>query len=71
LRLDVQLVSPTDCFYKYHREPEEKTRIAEECNCEITEMAKDHPERFMGWGRCHCGPHIKLAATATTVDLFF
>lgn len=48
--VDVQLVSPTDCFYQYHREPEETARIAEECNDEVSEMTRDYPSRFMGLG---------------------
>ena len=48
--VDVQLVSPTDCFYQYHREPEAAARIAEECNDEIAEMIRDQPSRFMGLG---------------------
>jgi aminocarboxymuconate-semialdehyde decarboxylase len=48
--VDVQLVSPTDCFYQYHREPEETELIAEECNDEVSEMTRDYPSRFMGLG---------------------
>jgi aminocarboxymuconate-semialdehyde decarboxylase len=50
LRIDVQLVSPTDVFYQYDREPEVTERIAREANEEIAGMARDHPDRFMGLG---------------------
>ncbi|OGD55720.1 hypothetical protein A3K81_04460 [Candidatus Bathyarchaeota archaeon RBG_13_60_20] len=48
--VDVQLVSPTDCFYQYYQDPEAAARIAEECNDEVAEMARAHPSRFMGLG---------------------
>jgi aminocarboxymuconate-semialdehyde decarboxylase len=48
--VDVQLLSPTDCFYQYHREPRATARIASECNDEVAEMVRDHPSRFMGLG---------------------
>ncbi|TMC77673.1 MAG: amidohydrolase [Chloroflexi bacterium] len=50
LGVDVQLLSPTDCFYQYHREPEVTAKIASECNDEVAEMVRDHPDRFMGLG---------------------
>lgn len=50
LRIDVQLVSPTDVFYQYHQRPEVTERIAQEANEEIAGMVRDHPERFMGLG---------------------
>ncbi|MBN2336311.1 amidohydrolase family protein, partial [Candidatus Bathyarchaeota archaeon] len=50
LDVDAQLVSPTDCFYQYNREPEATARIAMECNDEIAKLAEDHPDRFMGLG---------------------
>lgn len=50
LGVDVQLLSPTDCFYQYHREPEVTARIANECNEEVAEIVRDHPARFMGLG---------------------
>jgi len=50
LGVDVQLISPTDGFYQYHREPEVTAQIAAECNDEMAEMTVDHPDRFMGLG---------------------
>jgi aminocarboxymuconate-semialdehyde decarboxylase len=50
LGVDVQLISPTDGFYQYHREPEMTARIAAECNDEIAEMTAAHPDRFLGLG---------------------
>lgn len=50
LRVDVQLVSPTDVFYQYDRDPAVTERIAHEANEEIAGMVRDHPDRFMGLG---------------------
>jgi aminocarboxymuconate-semialdehyde decarboxylase len=50
LGIDKQLVSPTDCFYQYNREPEITAKIAEECNTEISELVHDYPEHYMGLG---------------------
>src|SRR3990172_6975557 len=50
LGVDVQLVSPTDSFYQYRREPEVTERIARACNDEVAEMVRAHPERFLGLG---------------------
>jgi len=50
LRIDVQLVSPTDVFYQYDQEPEVTERIAGEANEEIAGMVRDHSTRFMGLG---------------------
>ncbi len=50
LRIDVQLVSPTDVFYQYHQPPEVTERISQEANEEIAGMVRDHPDRFMGLG---------------------
>jgi aminocarboxymuconate-semialdehyde decarboxylase len=48
--VDVQVVSPTDVFYQYHQAPKTTARIARECNEEIAEMVRDHPDRFIGLG---------------------
>jgi aminocarboxymuconate-semialdehyde decarboxylase len=48
--VDVQVVSPTDVFYQYDRDPQTTARIAAECNEEVAEMVRDHPDRFMGLG---------------------
>jgi len=50
LGVDVQLLSPTDCFYQYHRDPATTARIAAECNDEVAEMVRAHPTRFLGLG---------------------
>jgi aminocarboxymuconate-semialdehyde decarboxylase len=49
-QVDIQLLSPTDCFYQYGREPAITARIAAECNDEVAVMVRDHPKRFMGLG---------------------
>ena len=48
--LDTQMVSPTDVFYQYNQKPEVTAKIASECNEEISELSRDHPDRFMGLG---------------------
>jgi aminocarboxymuconate-semialdehyde decarboxylase len=50
LGVDMQVVSPTDCFYQYDRDPQVTARIAAEANEEIAGMVRDHPTRFMGIG---------------------
>ena len=50
LGVDVQLVSPTDCYYAYDRDPQSTLEIASDANEEMAEMARDHPDRFMGIG---------------------
>ncbi len=50
LGVDVQVLSPTDCFYQYHRDPATTARIAAECNDEVAEMVCAHPARFLGLG---------------------
>jgi aminocarboxymuconate-semialdehyde decarboxylase len=50
LRIDVELVSPTDVFYQYEQNAEVTERIAQEANEEIAGMVRDHPARFMGLG---------------------
>ena len=50
LGVDVQVLSPTDCFYQYHRDSATTARIAAECNDEVAEMVRDHPTRFLGLG---------------------
>lgn len=48
--VDVQVVSPTDCFYAYERDPAKTAAIAADANDEIAEMVRDHPTRFLGIG---------------------
>ena len=50
LGVDVQLVSPTDCFYQYRLAPARTAAIATDCNDEVAEMVRDRPDRFMGLG---------------------
>lgn len=50
IQIDVQVVSPTDVFYQYHQDPKVTAVISRECNEEIAEMVRDHPDRFMGLG---------------------
>ena len=46
--VDAQLVSPTACFYQYHRDAETAARIAAEANDELADMVRAHPQRFGG-----------------------
>lgn len=50
LRIDVQVISPTDCFYQYQQKPQVTARIAAEVNTEIAETVREHPNRFLGIG---------------------
>ena len=50
LGVDVQVVSPTDVFYQYDRDPAQTALIAADANEEVAEMVRDHPDRFMGLG---------------------
>ena len=50
LGVDMQVVSPTDCFYQYDRDPQNTAEIAADANEEMAEMVRDHPDRFMGIG---------------------
>ena len=50
LGVDVQAVSPTDCFYQYDRDVETTAAIARAVNDEIAEMTRDWPDRFVGMG---------------------
>jgi aminocarboxymuconate-semialdehyde decarboxylase len=50
LGVDMQVVSPTDCFYQYDRDPKQTAAIAADANEEIAEMVRDRPDRFMGIG---------------------
>jgi len=54
LRVDVQLVSPTDVFYQYDREPEITETIAREANEEIAGMVRSTPTGSWGSGRSRC-----------------
>ena len=48
--VDVQVVSPTDCFYAYERDAAQTAAIAADANEEMAEMVRDHPTRFLGIG---------------------
>ena len=50
LGVDIQVISPTDCFYQYQRQPRVTGRIAAEVNQEIAETVRAHPTRFLGIG---------------------
>jgi aminocarboxymuconate-semialdehyde decarboxylase len=50
LGVEVQVVSPTDCFYQYGLEPRITAEIAADANEEIAELVRAHPSRFMGIG---------------------
>lgn len=50
LGVDVQVISPTDVFYQYQRDPSVTARIAAEVNEEIAETVRKHPTRFAGLG---------------------
>lgn len=50
LGVDLQVVSPTDCFYQYDLDPSRTAEIAADANEEIAEMVREHPSRFMGLG---------------------
>ncbi|MCG7578880.1 amidohydrolase family protein [Mycolicibacterium sp. OfavD-34-C] len=49
-RIDVQLTSPTDVFYQYHRAPEDAAVIARAVNDEVAEMVRAQPRRIAGLG---------------------
>ncbi|KWX67905.1 amidohydrolase family protein [Mycobacterium sp. NAZ190054] len=46
--IDVQLTSPTDVFYQYHRAPDDAAAIARKVNDEIAEMVRALPDRIAG-----------------------
>jgi aminocarboxymuconate-semialdehyde decarboxylase len=50
--VDVQLVSPTDCFYQYGRDPAVTARIAAECNDEVATISSSSSGRSSGGSRC-------------------
>jgi aminocarboxymuconate-semialdehyde decarboxylase len=50
LGIDMQLVSSTDVFYQYEQEPSVTAAIARDCNDELAELVRDHPDRFMAIG---------------------
>ncbi|HWE80011.1 MAG TPA: amidohydrolase family protein [Gaiellaceae bacterium] len=50
LGIDMQLVSSTDVFFQYEREASVTAAIARDCNDELAELVRAHPDRFMGIG---------------------
>jgi aminocarboxymuconate-semialdehyde decarboxylase len=48
--IDVQLTSPTDVFYQYHRESAATEMIARSVNEEVAEMVRARPDRIAGLG---------------------
>ncbi|MDY6996680.1 MAG: amidohydrolase family protein [Actinomycetota bacterium] len=46
--IDVQLTSPTDVFYQYHRTGRDAARIAHAVNDEVAEMVRARPRRIAG-----------------------
>lgn len=49
LGVDVQVVSTTAAFYCYELDAAVTTAIARDCNNEVCQMTKDHPNRFAGF----------------------
>jgi aminocarboxymuconate-semialdehyde decarboxylase len=50
LGVQTQLITPNVGFYQYTNELEVTKAVARECNDEISEMVRDHPDRFAGLG---------------------
>ena len=48
LGVDVQVVSTTAAFYRYDMDPAVTAAMHRECNDEVSQMTKDHPDRFAG-----------------------
>ena len=48
--IDVQLTSPTDVFYQYHRSGADAAKIAREVNDEVAGMVRARPDRIAGLG---------------------
>ncbi len=46
--IDIQLTSPTDVFYQYHRDAPTAAAIARAVNDEIAEMVRSRPDRIGG-----------------------
>jgi aminocarboxymuconate-semialdehyde decarboxylase len=49
LGVDVQVLSTNAFFYNYDKEASMVTRMAQECNNYVGQLAKDYPERFSGF----------------------
>jgi len=48
LGVDIQVVSTTAAFYRYDLDTEVTTAMHRECNDEVSQLTKDHPDRFAG-----------------------
>lgn len=48
LGVDVQVVSTTAAFYRYDMDSAVTAAMHRECNDEVSQMTKDHPDRFAG-----------------------
>ena len=46
--VDVHVLTVNTGFFKYDRPPDVARTIADECNEELSEMMRAHPDRFMG-----------------------
>ena len=48
LGVDVQVVSTTAAFYCYNLDPAVTVAMHRDCNDEVSQLTKDHPDRFAG-----------------------
>lgn len=48
LGVDIQVVSTTAAFYRYDLDAEVTAAMHRECNDEVSQLTKDHPDRFAG-----------------------
>ncbi len=48
LGVDIQVVSTTAAFYRYDLDTEVTAAMHRECNDEVSQLTKDHPDRFAG-----------------------
>lgn len=48
--VDIQVLSATDGFYQYDNELKTTEAVARDCNDELAEIARAHPNRFLGVG---------------------
>ena len=49
LGVDVQVLSTNAYFYNYDKDPTIVTEMAKECNDYVSQLTKDHPDRFSGF----------------------
>ena len=48
LGVDVQVISTTAAFYCYDLDPAVTVAMHRDCNDEVSQLTKDHPDRFAG-----------------------